>query len=51
MSAIRASTSSSLVAQLVQKRTAVWEPSTLPQWLKVYFSASFSSTASGTMGN
>lgn len=51
MSDMRASTSSGLVAQLVQKRTAVCPSSILPQWLKLYFSASFSSAASGTMGN
>ena len=51
MSAISCSTSASFVAQLVQKRTAMCVSSTLPQWLKLYFSASFSRQASGTMGN
>ena len=51
MSAMSASTSAGLVAQLVQKRTARCVSSTLAQSEKLYFSASFASCASGTIGN
>lgn len=46
-----ASTSASLVAQLVQKRTAVVSSSILAHMLKAYFSRSLSSAVLGKMGN
>lgn len=47
----RASTLSSFVAQLVQKRTAVWASPTLHQKENAYFSASFSIISFGRIGN
>ena len=51
MSSARAFTSSGLVAQLVQKRTALWLSSTRHWYAKAYLSFQLSSTASGITGN
>ena len=51
MAAASARTSSSLLAQLVQKRTALWLSSTRHWYAKAYLSFQLSSTASGITGN